>query len=90
MLAKAGEYSQSRPNGNYAARISSDGSFVIYRSDGSTRFKTTAGGNFAVMQADGNFVLYQDLGNGPLWNTVTGYGSPNSVTVHDDGDLKYV
>jgi hypothetical protein len=72
MLAKAGEYSQSRPNGNYVARISSDGSFVIYRSDGSIPFKTTAGGNFAVMQSDGNFVLYQDMGKRQLIH----YGIP--------------
>ena len=89
-LTKAGEYIQSRPDGNYVARISPDGSFAIYRQDGSTRFKTANGGDFAVMQADGNFVLYKDLGGGhlnPIWNTVTGFGISNSVTVSDDGDL---
>lgn len=76
----------SKPMGYYALVMDPDGTLLIRRTDHSVRHVLGRGGDFAVMQGDGNFVMYRNPGQA-LWWTGTHTGYPNTVTLHDDGDL---
>lgn len=78
----------SSPNGKYRLIMQTDGSLVMYRSDGSVRYRMEKYGTFAIMQHDNNFVEYR--GTTALWNTGTSNVScPYAcyLQIHDNGDL---
>lgn len=80
-----GQYIQSL-QGKYKLIMQTDGSLVMYRSDGSIRYSMKKYGWIAVMQADGNFVEYNGAMS-PIWATNTA-GNPNSIlAIQDDGNL---
>lgn len=80
----------SSPNGRYSLVMQIDGSLVMYRSDGTIRYKMERYGTIAVMQDDGNFVQYK--GTTPLWATYTFHVSveilKNYLRITDSGDLR--
>lgn len=57
------------PNGQFNLIMQTDGSLVLYRSDGSVRYRMEKYGSHAVMQSDGNFVQY--AGARAIWHTNT-------------------
>lgn len=72
--------------GRYSLVMQKDGNLIMYRADGSIRYRMPGNGAAAVMQGDGNFVEYTRDGI-PLWYTGTGTGLRNHLTIQDDGDL---
>ncbi len=77
----------SSPNNLYKFIMQQDGSLVLYRHDGSIRYRMAKYGTHAIMQSDGNFVEYQ--GTTPLWatNTMCPCPWPFYLRLHDNGDL---
>lgn len=80
------------PNGRYTLIMQTDGSLVMYRSDGTIRYSMNKKGTWAIMQSDGNFVEY--AGPTALWSTGTwnccnkpGWPAPR-LRITDDGDLR--
>lgn len=72
--------------GKYSLTMQADGNLVMYRNDGTVRYRFAKNGWFAAMQTDGNFVEYNGMMS-PIWNSGTG-GHPGSiVAVQDDGNL---
>lgn len=84
-VLQRGEYLESLPLGNYRLPMQSDGSLVMYRKDGTIRYRMAKHGQFAIMQSNGDFVEYSPFAQ-ELWNT--GTNVPNSiVAIQDDGNL---
>lgn len=84
-LLQRGQYLQS-PQAAYTLNMQSDGSLVMYRKDGTVRYRMSKHGEFAIMQVDGNFVEYSKFAE-PLWNTGT-HGNPGAwLSIQDDGNL---
>lgn len=77
------------PNGQYSAKMQSDGNFVVYLGT-TVRFATGTSGNpgsHLAIQSDGNVVVYSSP-NAPLWNSQTsGFASKTSLKMQDDGNL---
>lgn len=79
------------PNGQFNLIMQTDGSLVLYRSDGSVRYRMEKYGTHAVMQSDGNFVQY--AGSRAIWHTNTWdrsiYACPWEcfLRISDNGDL---
>lgn len=72
--------------GGYMMIMQTDGSLVMYRRDGSIRYRMKKHGRFALMHANGNF---QQLTSGwqTMWETRTA-GNPGSfLAIQDDGNL---
>ena len=76
------------PNGKYQLIMQSDGSLVMYRSDGTIRYSMAKNGAYAVMQSDGNFVEYNSNG-AALFSTGTANSvpTPNLLHIQEDGNL---
>lgn len=75
------------PNGKYSLIMQRDGSLVMYRSDGSVRYRMAKHGSYAILQWDGNFVEYDQSGK-VLWNTETGGKCcPSYLQIYDSGNL---
>jgi hypothetical protein len=72
--------------GKYKLIMQTDGSLVMYRSDGSVRFRMAKYGWIATMQPDGNFIEYSG-GMSPIWSTNTAGNPGSSLAIQDDGNL---
>lgn len=85
-ILQRGQYIQS-PEKKYSLHMQFDGSLLMYRQDGTIRYRMAKYGYIAYMQADGNFVEYS-MFNQALWHTVTGgqWGG-NFLQIQDDGNL---
>jgi hypothetical protein len=85
-ILQRGQYIESTEK-KYSLHMQSDGSLVMYRQDGTVRYRMAKHGYIAYMQADGNFVEYSPF-NEALWHTVTGgqWGG-NFLQIQDDGNL---
>lgn len=80
------DQSISSPSGNYTLIMQADGSLVMYRSDGTIRYRFAKYGTHAIMQTDGNFVEY--AGSTPIWDSQTGGRAAGAqLTIHDNGEL---
>jgi hypothetical protein len=82
------ERGQSLPStqGKYSLAMQTDGNLVMYRNDGTVRYRMGSNGLFAVMQTDGNFVEYNGM-MAAVWNTGT-WNNPGSIlAIQDDGNL---
>lgn len=77
----------SSVNGLYKLIMQQDGSLVMYRHDGSIRYRMAKYGTHAIMQSDGNFVEYN--GTTPLWATNTSCPCPwpYFLKIYNNGDL---
>lgn len=80
------------PNGKYSLIMQSDGSLVMYRADGSVRYRMAKYGKIAIMQTDCNFVEYSSATpdtSSAIWSSGTYNQCPalGSLVIHDDGDL---
>ncbi|MES2741238.1 MAG: hypothetical protein V4754_09825 [Pseudomonadota bacterium] len=71
-------------NGEYQLIMQIDGSLLMYRKNGSVRYRMGKHGTHATMQADGNFVEYS--GKEPLWNSET-HSAGAWLQIYDDGNL---
>lgn len=80
-------------NGAYTLTMQSDGSLVMYRTDGTVSYRMAKNGDHAVMQADGNFVEYSYTGQA-LWDTATGgytyFFRPPSLHIYNDGSMAII
>ncbi|MCE3605809.1 hypothetical protein LXA47_19690 [Massilia sp. P8910] len=81
-----GQYLQSA-GGAYSLMMQTDGSLVMYRRDGTVRYRMGKHGQFAAMQGDGNFVLYSAF-NEKLWQTNTANQGGMYIEIYDDGNLR--
>lgn len=73
------------PSGRFQLVMQTDGNLVMYRPDGSVRYRM-GNGAYAVMQMDGNFVHYKADGNA-VFNTGTNTGTANLLHIQEDGNL---
>ncbi len=73
------------PSGAYYLNLQSNGNLVLYRSDQTVMWYTSAGANL-VMQSDGNLVSYDNAGQA-RWTTSTGNNPGAMLAVQDDGNL---
>jgi len=72
--------------GKYSLVMQADGNLVMYRNDGTVRYRLGSTGWFAAMQTDGNFVEYSGM-MAPVFNTETS-GHPGALLhIQDDGNL---
>lgn len=72
--------------GKYNLVMQADGNLVMYRADGTVRYRLGSNGWYAIMQTDGNFVHYNGMMS-PVFHTGT-WGHPGaSLHVQDDGNL---
>ena len=78
----------SSPNGKYSLIMQTDGSLVMYRSNGTIRYRMAKHGEYALMQPDGNFVEYYK--GTALWasDSFCGCPWPPYLRILDDGDLR--
>jgi hypothetical protein len=75
------------PNDNYKLFMQGDGSFVMYRRDGTVSYRMAKHGAYVVMQTDGNLVEYNSDGT-PIWFTNT-VGCQNCfLEIFDNGSLR--
>ncbi len=67
--------------------MQSDGSLVMYRGNGTVRYRMKKNGSYAIMQTDGNFVEY--AGSTKIWESgITGScWFPCYLRIYDNGDL---
>ena len=73
--------------------MQTDGSLVMYRSDGSVRYSMAKRGKFAIMQSDCNFVQYSSEmpdASAAIWHTGTWNQcpGPGHLVITDTGDLR--
>lgn len=80
-----GQYIRS-PNGQYTLIMQSDGSLVMYRANGTVRYRMKKHGSHAIMQTDGNFVEY--IRGTAIWSTGTPTSPGYWLKIYDNGDLK--
>lgn len=77
------------PNGQYFAKMQSDGNFVTYGPGGAIWSSNTAQygtGSRVIMQSDGNMVIYK--GGTPVCSSNTAqYGGGSTLRIQDDGNL---
>jgi hypothetical protein len=73
-------------NGSYLLIMQADGSLVMYRRDGSIRYRMKKHGRYAYMSGDGNF---QQLSSGwqVMWQTRTAGHPGATLAIQDDGNL---
>lgn len=74
------------PSGAYTLIMQTDGSLVLYRQDGSIRYRMAKRGRYSVMQGDGNLVEY-DGAHKPVWSSGTGNNPGAWLLLQDDGNL---
>lgn len=72
--------------GRYSVVMQADGNLVMYRNDGTVRYRFGSNGWFAVMQTDGNFVEYNGM-MAPVFNTGTWSHPGAFLAIQDDGNL---
>lgn len=81
------------PSGKYNLIMQTDGTLVMYRSDGTIRYSMAKYGKFAVMQNDCNFVEYASNipdSSKAIWSSGTWNQCPypGSLIITDSGDLR--
>ncbi len=74
------------PNGRYKLFMQGDGSFVMYRGDGTVSYRMEKHGAYAVMQTDGNLVEYRSDG-AAIWVSNTTNCPGCFLEIEDNGNL---
>ncbi|AXA92515.1 hypothetical protein DPH57_15985 [Massilia sp. YMA4] len=76
------------PNGMYTLIMQTDGSLVMYRSNGTVRYRMAKHGTVANLEEDGNFVEYRD--STLIWESGARCGCSGTdawLQIFDNGDL---